>query len=318
MLKSNRTPLRRIYDSPDCRSGFTLVELLVSLAIIGLLLALIVPAIQQARSAARRVECTSHLKQIGLAVHNYESDNRQLPFTSQGAGLLFSLLPYLDQGAEHKRLFTLLTGDVSDQATALTTAAKVSVYLCPDDTNAVNPGASSFTVNRGLLDLTRQQSAFVPDDARALTWGDVSDGLSQTALCAEQLNSSPVQAPNLPPKPNVMWYYATACDGEHLDEFADECLEKSTTTTPSLPRGGISYLNFNAGYNHVLPPNGPACSPAGVECVIWSLPSFSNHSNGVNTLFADGSVRFIISTIDRRVWWALGSRNGGETIDSAY
>ena len=91
--------------APRARRGFTLVELLVVIAIIGILVALLLPAVQAAREAARRTQCTNNLKQLGLAVHNYENTNKELPpggLTPTGGSYGHSwwvrILPYIEQG----------------------------------------------------------------------------------------------------------------------------------------------------------------------------------------------------------------------------
>ena len=81
---------------PRTSAGFTLIELLVALFILALLIAMTAPAVQQSRASARRMECSSHLRQIGIAAHAYSESHGQLPFNHSGAGLLFSILPYME------------------------------------------------------------------------------------------------------------------------------------------------------------------------------------------------------------------------------
>jgi prepilin-type N-terminal cleavage/methylation domain-containing protein/prepilin-type processing-associated H-X9-DG protein len=115
-------------------SAFTLVELLVVIAIIGILVALLLPAVQSAREAARRIQCTSHLKQSGLALLNYESTNRRLPpgresTNTFGFNYAFSLLPFM----EEKAIFDAYDDSrpVSDQANALAMRTPVAPLFCP-------------------------------------------------------------------------------------------------------------------------------------------------------------------------------------------
>ncbi|HUG91849.1 MAG TPA: DUF1559 domain-containing protein, partial [Planctomycetaceae bacterium] len=125
---------------PIRRSGFTLIELLVVIAIIALLVALLLPAVQQAREAARRTQCRNHLKQLGLAVHNYESSHRYLPpsasirmvgeiNTNASWSIHGRILPYLDQAPLYGHVDLSIAWD--DQAAI--SGLKIPVYACPTD-----------------------------------------------------------------------------------------------------------------------------------------------------------------------------------------
>ena len=296
-------------------AGFTLIELLVALFIIGLLIAMTAPAIQQSRESARRMQCSSHLRKIGIAAHAYSESHGQLPFSHQGAGFLFSLLPYLEQTAEHRRLELLLSGSNLSQIQANLTAARFDFYLCPDDGLAVLPGATSYNVNRGLLEVSGLQRAFVNDGSRGLSWRDVTDGLSQTALSSEMRTGPFIEAGQPPDAQHGSWFVNTSTGGNgltraELTQFAQDCVTVAQSSPPYTPATSYSYISSGVGYNHVGSPNSPACQNAGW---LFSYPASSNHSGGVNLLLADGSVRFAASTIDINVWHALGSRDGSET-----
>src|SRR5262245_30172103 len=121
------------------RKGFTLIELLVVIAIIGVLIGLLLPAVQQAREAARRTQCRNNLKQVGLALHNYESTTTRfppvsvLPFgrTSEPWSAQARLLPYIDQSNLHN----LVDWSVSSEFTAnpAVCRTRVPIYLCPSE-----------------------------------------------------------------------------------------------------------------------------------------------------------------------------------------
>lgn len=300
--------------------GFTIIELIVVLAILGLLMALLIPAVQMSRGAARRVQCLANLKNIGIATHNYVDMHQQLPCARFAGGLLFSTLPFLDQSAEYTRLIQIVDGGPSQYAEAMSSAARVPLFLCPDDSFAIGPGASSYAVNRGLFDVSHQLRAFVPDDGRSLRWSDVPDGLSQTALCAE-FRWAPQRVDLMaPPDPKYgNWFVnsasVSAASRDELNNFANDCLETSRLNSPVTQSSGISYLDGSVGYNHVLTPNAPRCTSAGL---LFATTTISPHSGGTNVLLADGSVRFVSAAIGRPVWWALGSRDGGETEASGF
>ncbi len=228
-------------------TGFTVVELLVSISIIGLLIALLLPAVQKSRAASRKVECTSHLKQIGIAVHSYEETHRQLPFTHFGSGMLFSILPYLEQPAVHQRLQKLCFGSPTDQIAAVQAAPRLAMLICPDDTELQAGGPSSYAPNGGLPDPLGQLAGFSPFDGRALSWRDVPDGLSQTALCSEMRHAPPLNSGD-PPNPKYgNWYVNSSLfvniTLQQIRTFADDCLSASRNMPPVNHFGGTSYMN---------------------------------------------------------------------------
>ena len=131
--------------------GFTLIELLVVIAIIGVLIALLLPAVQAAREAARRSQCTNNLKQLGLAVHNYIDRNQVLPASSYGNGdngvnqLLNSWVVSILPGLEQQPLFNSINLSVSAADGANTTAngTRISSLICPSEPNKAGPGAAN-------------------------------------------------------------------------------------------------------------------------------------------------------------------------------
>ena len=148
--------------STPARSGFTLIELLVVIAIIAVLIALLLPAVQSAREAARRAQCTNNLKQIGLALHNYESTNGAFPpsgestmftpaigsqFVDGGWNALARILPYLEGGTS----FNALNFNVCyNEATGMNftgCSTVVSVYLCPSSTRQPDGGTDGIDPN---------------------------------------------------------------------------------------------------------------------------------------------------------------------------
>ena len=130
--------------------GFTLIELLVVIAIIGVLIALLLPAVQAAREAARRSQCTNNLKQLGLAVHNYIDRNQVLPASSYGnegpgTELLCSWVASILPGLEQQPLFNSMNLSFSGNQPANWTAnsTKIGTLICPSEPNSKGPGAGN-------------------------------------------------------------------------------------------------------------------------------------------------------------------------------
>lgn len=196
------------------RQAFTLVELLVVIAIIGVLIALLVPAVQQAREAARRMSCTNNLKQLGLAMHNYESTHTVLPrFGQRDADFSVQarLLPYIEQG----NLYNLLdfsqiafTGSWSEKIPnpqfIAAFSTEIDVYLCPSDpapesttvTTSGGPvtyGGLNYMVSMGSAKGTNYDFRWTTDgpfyEPSGCRFANLTDGLSNTALMNETVRS---------------------------------------------------------------------------------------------------------------------------------
>ena len=190
------------------RHAFTLVELLVVIAIIGILVALLLPAVQAAREAVRRSQCANNLKQIGLALHNYESSQGAYPPSMFWSGVAndktndisaFSrLLPYLEQGSLFAGYNPSSTEDQTMADGTPIMAVRVAAYFCPSDINdmaklnadgSLNSYPTTYGLNRGtwlVFDPTRQstpQGAFYVNSR--LRQADFTDGMSNTLMMME-------------------------------------------------------------------------------------------------------------------------------------
>ena len=324
------------------RFGFTLIELLVVIAIIGVLIALLLPAVQKVREAANRAKCANNLKQIALAAHHYHGDFERfppgsVPNGSQASTLVF-LLPYLEQASTY-RLFDSSRSVATDAANAAARAQQVPIFLCPSDPSQgyfmdpspseVISGKSNYFANMGAhawwLDqpgatLTKPPElagVFGADSRTRLT--DITDGTSNTALFAEIKRGANPGSDNLdvtrlmPPDWDITSKPAT--NPNNLRPPA-AC---GTPTTPTLNYTGLQYeygFLITAFYTHTVPPN-----YSGRDCIRWPLydqghlATRSYHPGGVNIALADGSTRFISENIQFSIWQALGTRAGGETVD---
>jgi len=302
--------------------GFTIVELVVSLAIIGILLAILIPAVQQAREAARLASCRNNMRQIGVAIHNFESERGIIPPLSGIAGVggsyLVSILPQMDQTALFDRYLVAKTFDEKTKIGSV----MIRSYICPSDSFGdrlvlASPSrATNYAGNYGTgYQKFGYNGFFRPSNSTSLVVGgplrfaDISDGLSNTVAVAEILSANgsndPLRSVFATPQPLYR--------PDQLEEFASVCA--------NLPIQGVVGDNFVRGrpwvwsdhlstyYNHILTPNHKSClnfqNPRNS-----ALTSSSAHHEGVNVLLADGSVDFISESIDLVRWRNLGSREG--------
>lgn len=303
----------RSHPSPD-RAGWTLVELLVVLGVLALLFALIVPAVQWSRAAARATHCRNNLKQIGLGLHSYHAAYRCFPAGSMnGFSPHVAILPFIEQTALYEQIdfsesFWLSPTEKFEPM--LTTG--VDLYRCPDSSSAHRQKTSYVATNgTGLLFGGENGIFIVPQttDPELIRASRVTDGLSNTVAFSETINAS-----RSDPRGQDLVTSRRYADGEG-EVFRSECLaiEASDSTQPSR-LGGIWMGGGQAValYVHTLRPNTRNCRngttfPSG----IWSASS--RHSGGVNALLADGTVRFVGDAIDREIWRAAATRAGGES-----
>ena len=329
------------------RRGFTLIELLVVIAIIGVLIALLLPAVQAAREAARRIQCTNNLKQLGLAVMNYESANSALPpqqtmiivgntqptsYTSWGISA--RLAPFMEAGPMYAAMnFSLKYSDVSNTTVSY---LQISFLHCPSDRNYAPPSGSSFGVSNygwnvgdwyvfGGGGATPNRGVFMVNTSRTLA--AMTDGLSNTLFAAEVKTNQPIYKSCTAPSsisassypmdnPTgaafiTAKYTASGCkaDTAHAKwSIGSACYDGFTTAMTPNYAVLVGNPGIDVDYDTVDENNGGPTYAA--------ITSRSFHPGGVNSLFGDGSVRFIKSTVGIATWRALGTFGGGEVISS--
>ncbi len=293
--------------------GFTIIELLVVLFVIGVLVALVAAGVMRAREAARRLQCTQNLHQIGLAIQNYSSTYGVFPPAHQGGSFLTAILPYADQ----KPLFDMIAG--GGLATAQTMS--LSLYHCPSDgtTSKQMFGTTNYAGNQGTgVQTFGYNGAF--DINQAVPPSQFTDGMSTTAAVSEWL-IGPFSGMIRDPVRSVFHTPKEWIQPAELELFASTCRGLDPLTASLAPTTvGAIWTHGDFGhtlYNHILTIGENTCqNGAGVQTGAWTVKS--NHSGGANVLFADGDVRFILATINAKVWSAIGSRAGGEVVSEPY
>jgi prepilin-type N-terminal cleavage/methylation domain-containing protein len=288
------------------RKGFTLIELLVVIAIIGVLIGLLLPAVQKVREAANRIKCQNNLKQIGLALHNFHdrmgslppgySDKSPWPRDDAGPGWGWAafLLDDLEQGNVQRTInFSLNLGDPSAVAPR---TAFLPVFWCPSDRKVgtftvTDGGSNSWTVaqgsyvacngNDGVDDMTTppHTGAFVRGARYQIA--DISDGLSNTFFVGERCTTMALST------------WAGAVTGAQVPSVRD----------PGSFSGASALVLGHCG-PHL--PN---------DNIVTDADAMSSaHTQGVQFLFGDGSVRQINNSISMTVYDALATRAGGEVV----
>jgi prepilin-type processing-associated H-X9-DG protein/prepilin-type N-terminal cleavage/methylation domain-containing protein len=296
-------------------SAFTMIELLVTIAVIAVLLGLLLAAVVSGREAARRSQCASNLRQIGLGINQYTSVHGCLPLAYGGGGngisFLVAILPYVDQSPLYNTI------DMRTSPNMTVREVSLAIYLCPSDglvrTNPV--GGTDYAGNQGSgVQVNGYNGAFSIQNA--IRPNDFTDGTSQTAAVSEWLRGHNTGAVRDSQRSVFLTPVAyTAAD--QLDLFAGSCLSLNLRDAPLSPLTvGSPWIHGDFGhslYDHVIAPGGTTCLN-GSQHQLGAWTAKSNHRGGANTLFADGHVHFIGTTIAMSVWRSLGSRNGGEIV----
>lgn len=312
-------------------SAFTLVELLVVIAIIGILVGLLLPAVQAAREAARRMQCGNNLKQLTLAVHNYESAHKRFPSNrALGSGLSAhaSILPFLEQSAVSNAVDTRFGWDHANNA--VSRAATISTFVCPSDPVTTTPAGwapTNYRTNQGSgllyglapnlnsdpnFGYSNPNGPFLPTLSSKIA--DISDGLSNTAAWSEHGVGDFSNAVSTPT--DTFWPQTNPAtpDQAVLDCNAIDANNLTYQRNSNVGAPWIQGSHSTTIYFHVAAPQSRSCMfPPGRI----STTAQSYHNGGVQMARCDGSVNFIPQTIDLNVWRALGSRNAGEVFQEA-
>lgn len=347
--------------------AFSLIEILVVIAIIGLLISLLLPAIGAAREAARRMDCSNRIRQIGLAMSNYESVYRKLPAMRLGnasangpyartSGLVM-ILPYLEQSALHEKMQSSIVNGHASPRFALSMMFcpgpgsndpngqliqpwldKLSLYRCPSDPKSELEEEMGycnyvFSVGDTIVDNANQATRGMFESGRFRRLNEITDGLSNTiAMCEVRVDGKMLE-----------WM----SDSELLKPCRyserNRCTPSVSLSSPPLQpeffgrgRRWVDGAPIYTAFNTILPPGDVSANHRNDSDLAYgNFAAGSYHTQGVNCLFGDSSVRFISSSIHcgdltalaptadsgigspYGVWGKLGTRSSGEVIDQS-
>ncbi len=323
------------------RRGFTLIELLVVIAIIAVLIALLLPAVQAAREAARRAQCVNNLKQVGLALHNYESANTAFPPPMIGSGRCnapTTPTPPVGYGVKNTTGFSLILGQMEQQQTfnsfnfshassmsspygvavigtdavnTTVTGLIINSFLCPSDDppQTVTSNALSTTDFYERNNVARSNHLF-----NTGSYTDYNCGYTYGSIATQ------FKAP--------FWTdYATRIS-EIRDGLSNTMLLGESVQIKQATAYGPYWAagTHTAVHGRILDPSQsaltlqqysqPNATPPGTPQKPYAWNFSSKHPGGVNMLFGDGSVRFIKNSISPYTWFALSTIQGGEVISA--
>lgn len=297
--------------------AFTLVELLVVIAIIGILVALLLPAVQAAREAGRRTQCVNKLKQISLGMHNYHDTFKKLPYVSTYVSTNATkhtwvelILPFVEQSSLHGQLNFSLGNEDPFNSSKLS-ATRLDFISCPSNPRTEQNFPNGLTVwqesnfaHQGLdyvlcigtvrvdgttPDCTSENSFCISENASTSYWNNFRDGPGVFSRCAKSNN------------------LAAITDGTSNTFLVGERLAQNCEW------GGAYTWNFPCTFMAQKPNS--ASRDTNVNDYRRNCGFSSQHPGGLNMALADASVRFIPQTIDFTIWCRAGDKSDGNPVD---
>ena len=333
--------------SPSLRA-FTLVELLVVIAIIGVLVALLLPAVQAAREAARRSQCANNLKQLGLALHNYHDTYGKFPFnyldwsqSPQHRGShLVRLFPFMEQGPLYDKLDFRVPGveDATDPAGKLLRSYKIPGLICPSDTHdGANPGDA----NRALTNYAGSMGAQLMQSHTGCNLSTIvgTNPLDTNGDGESWFGTGDRERGDHGDYQRISGVFGRGGDANGFKPWAAKLADISDGTSNVIAMGEVrptcgdhsvnGWMHSNAiwfattspiNYN-TCPGEGGLSSNDGANPTCNRLQSWntsmgfkSKHPGGAQFVFGDGSVRFLSQTINYTTYQALGDRRDGRPV----
>jgi prepilin-type N-terminal cleavage/methylation domain-containing protein len=323
------------------RRGFTLVELLVVIAIIGILVALLLPAVQAAREAARRTQCANHVKQIGLALHNYHGAHGSFPFGCRreppwgGMAWPAFILPFMEQTSVHDNMDFSLTGAwgtpnvTVDPVHYAACQTVIATFRCPSSGlssawNGVSPGGWGPFANP----LGRLEYVGIAGGADTYVEGDV-------AVLMNGVLFGDLEPPQPIPARQRTVRMAHILDGTSnqflIGEFSGLTRNQQMTPIGGIGYGGHAWSMGYCGPKELhgiqtihFPPNHPAFFDCGGPCGIPLVDTMthgalrSHHPGGIQVGMADGSVQWISDGIDLFTYRHMAIRDDGAVTENIH
>jgi prepilin-type N-terminal cleavage/methylation domain-containing protein/prepilin-type processing-associated H-X9-DG protein len=306
------------------RRAFTLVELLVVIAIIGVLVALLLPAVQAAREAARRSQCQNNLKQLAIALHNHHDTNNEFPagqplgyysanwYTDVGnrdrdrSCWIGKTLKFFEQTAmsDEYEAYILPSPPPNHTCFAPFAALKIPTLVCPSDGNSPKISSLGQGLHTNYIVCHGSTAATPSADPRGLKLNGMFFGITKLRMSA-------------------------VIDGLSNTAMVSELLVRQDTSQHDI-RGRVwNSIHAGTSFSTIYPPNSTIgdnvqgycvvsnSMPCGTQSVVGAYTlARSHHPGGVNVAFGDGSVRFAVNTIAPTTWLAMGTREGGEIFES--
>lgn len=320
------------------RTGFTLIELLVVIAIIGILMALLLPALSAVQGAVRRTSCSNNLRQIGVALIAYHTQFDMFPSgrtdtftggTSKNWSPHAAILPFLEQ----KQYYDMINYQVAPAKPENDTIrqTQLSIYLCPADltrtysSGSVANGRSNYRTCAGALWNADNTNNGVFPEVSFTRMSDIYDGTSKTVLFSER-NTGDGDNNHIEVSSDIFRIDQT---NQTVDDVYNACkqVKASIGSANQSSEAGRMWLNgqlFTTRYMHVMTPNTISCAREkknasdsadlgnSINNQGGALTASSRHWGGVNVLYADGSINFIGDGVDVKLWRAIATIREGE------